>query len=275
MDTFHIIVLALIQGLSEFLPISSSAHLILPSQVLGWPDQGLAFDVAVHVGSLMAVIIYFRSDLMAMINSVLSQLMQREQTSRQKAEALLAWQVVVATIPAVVVAVISKDFIEAHLRSIEVIATTTILFGLLLGWAEIQARKHRQGRVLNFRLALLIGLSQALAFIPGTSRSGITMTSAVLLGLSRTEAARFSFLLSIPVILGSGVFVTRDLIEAGLIIDWGALLLAVAISGLTAWSCIALFLKLVEKIGFMPFVVYRLVLGSVLIAISMGFLTFR
>lgn len=275
MDTFQMIVLALIQGLSEFLPISSSAHLILPSQVLGWPDQGLAFDVAVHVGSLLAVIIYFRRDLIMMINSVLGQLMRQDQTSQQKAEALLAWQVVVATIPAVLVAVISKDFIEANLRSIEVIATTTILFGLLLGWAEIQARKCQQGRVLNFRLALLIGLSQALAFIPGTSRSGITMTSAVLLGLSRTDAARFSFLLSIPVILGSGIFVTRDLIEAGPTIDWGVILLAVAMSGLTAWSCIALFLKLVEKTGFMPFVIYRLVLGAVLIAISMGFVTFR
>lgn len=275
MDTFQLIVLALIQGLSEFLPISSSAHLILPSQVLGWPDQGLAFDVAVHVGSLLAVIIYFRRDLIVMINAVLGQLLRQQQSSQQKAEALLAWQVAVATIPAVLVAIVSKDFIEAHLRSIEVIATTTILFGLLLGWAEIQARKHQQGRVLNFRLALLIGVSQALAFIPGTSRSGITMTAAVLLGLSRTDAARFSFLLSIPVILGSGLFVTRDLIEAGLTIDWGVILLAVAMSGLTAWSCIALFLKLVERTGFMPFVIYRLVLGAVLIAISMGFVTFR
>ena len=273
MDSLKTILLALIQGMSEFLPISSSAHLILPSQVLGWPDQGLAFDVAVHIGSLIAVVFYFRKQLQHMLTACLLQLMQKPLSLEYRQDAELGWKVVLATVPAVLVGLWANGFIEAHLRSIEVIAATTIIFGVLLGWAELQSRRQVLAVELSYRLALIMGFAQTLALIPGTSRSGVTMTVAVLLGLSRTDSAKFSFLMSIPIILAAGLFSLFDLIQMEQAVAWSELALAVLVSGLSAWSCIALFLKLIEKIGFIPFVVYRLVLGAVLIAISAGMLS--
>ncbi|MCG8612308.1 MAG: undecaprenyl-diphosphate phosphatase, partial [Pseudomonadales bacterium] len=199
MDWIQTVVLALIQGLSEFLPISSSAHLILPSQILGWQDQGLAFDVAVHVGSLLAVVLYFRQDVSQLFFAWLKscpQLVTRPAAIAPDGK--LAWMIILATIPAGLAGLVFKDFIEAELRSTMVIAVTTIGFGLLLGFSDRFARSDQGMTSLTWRAALIIGLSQALALLPGTSRSGITMTAALFLGLSRDTAARFSFLLSIP-----------------------------------------------------------------------------
>lgn len=269
MDYLQFVILAIVQGVTEFLPISSSAHLILPSQLLGWEDQGLAFDVAVHVGSLLAVVLYFRKDLIAMAKGWLGAL-PLVGKGMPNEDSVMAWKVVVATIPAVLVAFVLNDFIEQNLRSDAVIAVTTIGFGLLLGYAQYVDNRRSEFLSLSWRIVLLVGVAQALALIPGTSRSGITITMAVLLGVSKTSAARFSFLLSIPLILAAGLFLTLELVSADVAVDWFALLLSTFVSAGSAWLCIALFLRLLDKIGFMPFVIYRLLLGCTIIILSIG-----
>ncbi|NRB37514.1 MAG: undecaprenyl-diphosphate phosphatase [Pseudomonadales bacterium] len=262
MDIFEIIILALIQGVTEFLPISSSAHLILPSQVLGWQDQGLAFDVAVHVGSLVAVMAYFRKDIIQLLLAWCNHVGKQQKT----AESDLAWCVILATIPAVVFGLLVDMFFEDDLRQLWVIATTTIVFGLLLAVADRRGGLNK-GTEITFKIALIIGLFQAIALIPGTSRSGITMTAALFLGLNRETSARFSFLLSIPLILAAGLLKTLELIQSDVPVAWMDIFLGAAFSAVAAYACITLFLAWINRIGFMPFVVYRLILGLALFAV--------
>lgn len=261
MTLFEIIVLAIIQGLTEFLPISSSAHLILPAELLGWRDQGLAFDVAVHLGSLLAVIGYFRHDLVALARGWLGQLLGQGSS----AQGTLAWYLIFATLPAVVVGFIAKDMIEIYARSSAVIAITTIVFGLLLWYADVKAPQQYELSRMRFKTAMLIGVAQVLALVPGTSRSGITMTAGLLLGLTRQSAARFSFLLSIPIILGAGTLSVLDLVAADAAVDWSALGYGVVFSFISAYLCITLFLRWISRLGMLPFVIYRLLLGVVLL----------
>jgi undecaprenyl-diphosphatase len=260
-DLWQIIVLAIVQGITEFLPISSSAHLLLPKEVLGWPDQGLAFDVAVHVGSLLAVMLYFRRDIRAMVAAWLQQLV----TGKSTADSRLAWAVIVGTIPAGICGLLFDDWIEANLRSVAVIAATTIVFGLLLAWADRNAASEE--KTITIPMALGVGVAQALALIPGTSRSGITMTAGLMLGMSREQASRFSFLLAIPLILAAGSLKGVELAQRGADAPWGFIVIGIVVSAVTAYLCIAVFMRLVEKIGFMPFVIYRLALGAVLIGV--------
>ncbi|ABV86294.1 undecaprenyl-diphosphate phosphatase [Shewanella pealeana] len=260
MDTFQVIILALIQGLTEFLPISSSAHLILPAQLLGWEDQGLSFDVAVNTGSLLAVVMYFRREILSMFTAWTGSVVSRKQTDESK----LAWWIILATIPAVIIGFSAKDFIETHFRSIEVIAATTIIFGLLLWWADKMQRQGLNEFQVGWKKALVIGIAQAMALIPGTSRSGATITAALMLGLSREAAARFSFLMSVPVSLGAAILVTKDLLSSGQVIDYQALGLGILVSFIAAYICIHYFLKIISKMGMTPFVIYRLALGAVL-----------
>jgi len=264
MDVFQTVLLALIQGVTEFLPISSSAHLILPAQIFAWQDQGLAFDVAVHFGSLLAVLTYFRKDVRALLLAWVGSLSPSRKTVIS-ADAKLAWMVIVATIPAVSIAALAADFIASDLRSIQVIATTTIVFGLLLGLADVKSRYAQDVVELTWTIAILIGFAQALALVPGTSRSGVTITAAVLLGMSKTEGARFSFLLSIPIILAGSIYSTMELVADKTVFSWLELLIALAVSATSAFLCIGLFMRVLEKIGFMPFVWYRLALGGVLL----------
>jgi undecaprenyl-diphosphatase len=268
MSTLEIIILALLQGLTEFLPISSSAHLILPSQILGWQDQGLAFDVAVHVGTLLAVVLYFRKEVGAMTVAWLGTVNIGPASQETNAESLfngkLAWWILFATIPAGLFGLLGKDLIEEHLRTALVIAATTLLFGFLLGFADIQAGKRKQHKAiekLGIKGAMLIGLAQAIALIPGTSRSGITMTIGLMLGLSRDNAARFSFLLSIPAIAMAGSYLTLKLVLSADVVDWYAMGLGSIIAFISAYACIHYFLILLNKLGMMPFVIYRLILG--------------
>jgi undecaprenyl-diphosphatase len=261
MDFLHIIALALLQGLTEFLPISSSAHLILLPLLTSWEDQGLAFDVAVHVGSLMAVMLYFRKTLWVLTQDWMRSVSQRQLVGESK----LAWAVLLGTIPVGLAGLIFKDGIEMYLRDPLVIAATTIVFGIMLGWADWRGKRLRNESSLTWHDVLFIGIAQAIALIPGTSRSGITMTAGLLIGLTREAAARFSFLLSIPVILLAGGLKTIDLIESPLQIDWSALVWGTSFSMISAYLCIFLFLKMLEKIGMWPFVVYRLVLGTILV----------
>jgi undecaprenyl-diphosphatase len=260
MDTIQVILLALIQGLTEFLPISSSAHLILPAQLLGWEDQGLSFDVAVHIGSLLAVIIYFRNEIAEMFVAWIKSIFKGQHSENSK----LAWWILLATIPAVVLGFAFKGIVETHLRGPGVIAITTVLFGLLLWVGDKMSRNELTEYQTGWRKALMIGFAQALALIPGTSRSGITITAALMLGLNREAAARFSFLMSIPVIAGAALLMGKDIISGQEAVDYHAMGLGVIVSFVAAYTCIFFFLKLISRMGMTPFVLYRLTLGAVL-----------
>lgn len=261
-DWWQAALLALLQGLTEFLPISSSAHLVIPSLILGWQDQGLAFDVAVHVGTLSAVIAYFRRDLAALAVSLLSGARERRANEGCRQVLFLG----VATVPVIMTGFLLNDVIEQHLRTLPVIAATTLVFGLALGLADRVARRGA-ARDMTLPIALAVGLAQAIAPVPGVSRSGVTITAGLLLGLGHQRAARFSFLLSIPVIAGAGLLKGRDLLLLDAPVPWLQLLLAAALAGITAYACIAVFLRLIDRIGLMPFVCYRIALALVLIAL--------
>ena len=262
MDMIEIIILALIQGVTEFLPISSSAHLILPSHVFGWTDQGLAFDVAVHVGSLVAVMGYFRKDVSALLVAWLQHLSKGQKSP----ESDLAWSVILATLPAVIFGLLVDLFFDEALRQLWVIATTTIVFGILLALADRKGYLNK-ATTITIKMAFIIGLFQALALIPGTSRSGITMTAALFLGVNRETSARFSFLLSIPLILAAGSLKTLELMQTNLPVPWLDMALGTGLSAISAYACITLFLAWINRIGFMPFVIYRLFLGLSLFAL--------
>jgi undecaprenyl-diphosphatase len=261
LDILHAVALALIQGITEFLPISSSGHLVLPSLLLDWPDQGLAFDTAVHLGSLLAVVIYFRHDLVSLASKGLSQLVLRKPSE----EGQYAVNLLIASLPILPIGLFSRFFIEDHLRALEVITVATIIFAFALWYAD--RLKHETAQVLTMPRALMIGIAQCLALVPGTSRSGITMTAALMLGFSRTESARISFLISIPTILGAAVLKLWDLMQNPESPDWFALAVGTTVSAIAAFSCITLLLKFIEQIGYLPFVFYRLLLGAVLVAV--------
>ncbi|QKI88523.1 undecaprenyl-diphosphate phosphatase [Thiomicrorhabdus xiamenensis] len=261
LDWLQITVLALIQGLTEFLPISSSGHLILVPQLFGWQDQGLAFDVAVHIGTLSAVVLYFRNDIRLMITDWTRSLITRQPTSNSR----LAWWVILATLPAIAFGFVINNGLEESLRNPLIIAATTIGFGILLWWSDIKGQKIRDEYSLSFKDITVIGFAQALALIPGTSRSGITITAALLVGLTPQAAARFSFLLSIPIILGAGILKLKDLLESAHPVQWQAMIGGTLISAISAYIVIALFLKWINRVGMAPFALYRLALGALLI----------
>lgn len=260
MDWLQAAFLAVIQGLTEFLPISSSAHLILPKEVLGWPDQGLAFDVAVHVGSLLAIVGYFRRQLIDMTLGCVQSLGQRQINEHSQLVLYLA----LATIPAGLAGLAFNDFIVTHFRSAQVIACSTFIFGLTLWWSDHAGQREKVMLDMTWRLALIIGLAQALALIPGTSRSGITMTAALFLGFRRDSAARFSFLMAIPIIALSGAYKTLELLEMATP-QWDLIALGTLLSCLSAYLCIYWFMAAIERIGMLPFVIYRILLALALL----------
>ena len=263
MDGLQALFLALIQGLTEFLPVSSSAHLILPSQLLGWPDQGLAFDVAVHAGTLVAVMVYYRESLTSLLMGLLGS-GDNVSLRRREVSALL-----IATLPSVGIGIAFSDVIDQYLRGIGVIATTTLLFGLLLGVSySYRAAGADEQPISRLDHALVIGLAQALALIPGTSRSGVTITASLFLGYNLATAARFSFLMSIPVIAGALLLMLVKEFEllsssANLAIT----LIAMLVAAVSAYATIAFFVGLVTRVGMMPFVIYRVLLALILFSI--------
>lgn len=258
MDLLHIIVLAVLQGIVEFLPISSSGHLILVPALLGWPDQGLAFDIAVHLGTLIAVVAYFRRDIVVLAYAAFD---------RSARDFTLAWALVLATIPVGLAGLAMADLVDGVLRSPAVVAATTAGFGLLLWVADRLGRGRRSEHELGLGRALLIGVGQALAVVPGTSRSGITMTVGLAVGLSRSAAARFSFLLSIPAIGMAASWESLQLLGSSDPVPWATLALAAVLSGATAFATIALFLRVIERVGMWGFAVYRLGLAAVIVLV--------
>ncbi|MGA0840085.1 MAG: undecaprenyl-diphosphate phosphatase [Pseudomonadales bacterium] len=263
MEWTQVIVLALMQGLLEFLPISSSAHLILPAQLTDWSDQGLTFDIAVHVGTLVAVVTYFRQDLRGYAQGSLQSLVER----RINDDASMVLKLGLATLPIVICGFLIKDWVEVSLRNIPVIATASIVFGLLLWYSD---RRHGTRADVGWRDAAFIGTLQVLSIVPGTSRSGITLTAALLLGMSRAAGARFSFLLSIPTIAGAGLLLIKDAMDSGHETAWAHSFAGAVIAGLSAYACIRAFIALIDRTGMLPYVVYRLLLGTLLLALWGG-----
>lgn len=262
MDYLHALFLAALQGLTEFLPISSSAHLILVPELLGWRDQGLTFDVAVHVGTLLAVLVYLRHTLAAMIKETFATLKGHAATPNT----WLAFWVVCATVPVVAVGYLGGAWIEQNLRGAVTIAAATGLFALVLAWSDHgAARNQKTLPELNARHAVWVGLAQALALIPGTSRSGITMTAMLALGYTRVDAARFSFLLAVPAIAASGTLKTIELSQTAAPVDFGLLSAAVCVAAFVAFLCIRIFIQWVSRVGMMPFVIYRLLLSALIV----------
>ncbi len=251
--------LAIVQGLTEFLPISSSGHLALLSQMAGWRDQGIAFDAAVHLGTLLAIVIYLRQELIDIVAGMLH--------SKDHAAARLGKHIIIASLPVLLIGFLLADWIDANTRGIPVIAATTIVFGLLLGLADWFGKRCRIMSDLRLPQAVMIGLAQVLALIPGTSRSGVTMTAGLALGLERKAAARFAFLLSVPVLTAAGAYSLLKLLsaEAGADYSAGLLIIATVVTAVIAFATISVFMRLVESIGMLPFVLYRLMLGLVLI----------
>ena len=259
METIQTIILAIIQGLTEFLPISSSAHLILISQMSGWSDQGLLVDVALHFGTLLAVIYYFRSEIVQMFEP-------RHFSSAQTLLHSPIGIITIATVPIVIVGGLFNEFIEQNLRSPSIIAVASIFFGILLYFADLKQAKKDEVLELTLLIGLLIGLSQILALIPGTSRSGITITIGLFLGLSRVEALRFSFMLAIPVIAAATILQSIELFVIQLTdINYLHLFLGVFISFIIAFLTIRWFIEFVNRIGMLPFVIYRIFLGLIIL----------
>ncbi len=257
MDLVQILLLALLQGLTEFLPISSSAHLILLPKLIGWPDQGLMFDVAVHLGTLAAVLWYFRTDVKQLTLAWFADVF----TGVRNPHSQLAWAVIVGSMPIILIGFIVYLWFADGLRSPLLIATTTLVFGMLLWWADRAGSRVSDEHSLTIGQALLIGCAQILALIPGVSRSGITITAGLALGLTRKASARFSFLVSIPVILSAGGISFVGLINSPEPVSWSLVGVGMVTAGVTAYFSISFFLALIERIGLTPFVVYRMVLA--------------
>ncbi len=266
MSILHIVVLTLVQGVTEFLPISSSGHLVLVPIFTGWPDHGLIIDVAVHVGTLFAVILYFSRDIIAMLKGVVM-----AARGRKDPYAKLSGLLVLATIPVFAAGYGLKYYGVDGLRSLNVIAWTTLGFGVVLWIADKVGMTLRRVEHLGVSDAIIIGFAQVLALVPGTSRSGITMTAARILGMERSDAARFSMLLSIPTIIGAGALSALDLYRIG---DLHLTVDAIFVAGLsfvTAMVAISFLMTWLRRSSFAPFAIYRIFLGGGLLGLSYGY----
>lgn len=263
MSWLHIVVLAMVQGLTEILPVSSSGHLVLVPSVFGWADQGLAFDVAVHFGTLGAVCLYFRDDIAGLLRGGFMALSGRTESS----ESRLALAIAAGTVPAAVAGLLFADWIAENLRDPMVVVVTLSGYGILLAVADRFGKRNRDMSEIGIRGAVVIGLAQALSLVPGTSRSGVTITAGLMLGFKRQDAAKFSFLLSAPVILLAAIYEGFVLFVHGGGVTFGTLASAALISGIVAFLTIGFFMRFVNAIGLLPFAVYRLILAGVILIV--------
>ena len=270
MEILFAVILGIIQGITEFLPISSSAHLILVPWFFGWKPNGLTFDVSVHLGTTMAVLVFFWRDWVRLAREMWVGCKERKPFGNHYRR--LAWFLVVGTLPAVVVFLVFGEIIETKLRSPILTVFTLVGFGALLLFADRKIGRHREIGTYTWADSLWIGFSQALALIPGVSRSGITITTAMFRNSTRTSAARFSFLLSTPIIVGATVLKTwellRDLgqpIESTMPVPWAVLFMGVVSAAVTGFLCIRFFLRYLQKGSFVPFVIYRFLLAGVVL----------
>ncbi|WP_431040746.1 undecaprenyl-diphosphate phosphatase [Streptomyces sp. P1-3] len=276
MSWFESLILGLVQGLTEFLPISSSAHLRLTAAFAGWHDPGAAFTAITQIGTEAAVIIYFRKDIGRIISAWFRSLTDKRMRSDHDAQ--MGWLVIVGSIPIGVLGLTFKDQIEGPFRDLRLTATTLIVMGIVLGAADrLAARDENGGRhravkqrktlkELSVKDGLVYGLCQAMALVPGVSRSGATISGGLLMGYTREAAARYSFLLAIPAVLASGTFELKDAAESGHV-SWGPTIFATVIAFFVGYAVIAWFMKFISTKSFMPFVYYRILLGVVIFAL--------
>ncbi len=259
MDVLQAIILGLVQGLGEFLPISSSAHLVLVPWLMNWPYSGLTFDIALHVGTLIAVVIYFWKDWL--------RLLHKGFTKPKEREGKLFWYLVLATIPGALIGFLLEDVAETVFRHPVLIACMLILLGVILYVVDRRGKKQIAVDHISLKTSLLIGLSQALAIIPGVSLSGVTMTAALALGMTREGAARFSFLLSAPIILGAALVKAPELAANPSMVD-AAFLTGMAVACLSGLAAIGFLLRYVQTRTFLPFVAYRFIAGALVIGVA-------
>jgi undecaprenyl-diphosphatase len=276
MSWFESLILGLVQGLTEFLPVSSSAHLRLTAAFSGWKDPGAAFTAITQIGTEAAVLIYFRKDIGRIIGAWCKSLFKKE--LRSDPDAKMGWLVIVGSIPIGVLGLTLKDQIEGPFRDLRITATMLIVIGVVMGVADRLAardeadRRHRAPKQrkalenLGVKDGLIFGLCQACALIPGVSRSGATITGGLFMGYKREAAARYSFLLAIPAVLASGLFETKDALESDHV-SWGPTIFATGIASVTGYVVISWFMKFISTKSFMPFVYYRVALGIVIIAL--------
>lgn len=263
MPFLQTLLLSTTQGISEFLPISSSGHLILThhfGEQWGWKDPGLPFDVALHIGSAIAVILYFRKDLFAIIMDSWQAIKNRQHVGASQ----LGVGILIATFPAIAFGLLLKAIGTETFRSVPVVATMLILFALVLGWATLKFKGKRQLESMTLKDFIIIGLMQAIALIPGTSRSGITISAGLFRGLSPATAARFSFLLSLPAILLAGAYESLGMIQSADAIPIFDILLGIVLTAIVSFLCIHFLLELIRRFSLVSFVIYRLLLGGVL-----------
>lgn len=260
MDYLNMLLIAIVQGISEFLPISSSGHLIILPHLTGSADQGPMIDIAVHIGSLLAIMVYFFKDVMGLARGGLSTIGIGKDPHQQR----LFWFIIIGTIPAVIVGVIFKTngFLDGF-RSTHLVAANLIIYGIILGLADHFGKTNRTYDDMTLKDGILVGIAQALALIPGTSRSGVTMSAARMLGFGRVESARFSFLLSIPAVAGAGILIVPDLIDAGTDRIYEALITG-GMTFIAAFVTMAFLMQFLKRASMMIFVVYRILLGLAL-----------
>ena len=258
------IVLGISQGLTEFLPISSTAHTLVVSRLLGWPDPGAAFTAVTQVGTELAVVIYFRNDIARILKAWFASLTRADQ--RTNPDAKMGWYVIIGTIPIGVAGLAFQSSIETTARNLWLVAASLIVMGVLLGLADRFAKHTKTEADLNTKNAILFGLGQALALIPGVSRSGATITAGLAMGYKRDVAARYSFLLAIPAVFASAALTAGD-IATDDFVNWPATIVATIVSFVVGFFVIAGLMKYLQTRTFLPFVVYRIVLGSVLIVL--------
>jgi undecaprenyl-diphosphatase len=269
MSLLEVIVLGIVQGLTEFLPVSSTAHLVLIPQLLGWPDPGLSFDIALHVGTLAAVLIYFFRDWLQIIGAGFGLKWGSDPSLRSNR--MLLWLLIVGTIPAGIAGLLFQKQADTTLRTPIVIGISMVFIGLFMWWADGAGRGHKEIRHLSMIDSVMVGLGQALAVIPGVSRSGITISCGLLRHLDREAAARFSFLLSTPIILGAAAKDAWDLFrhQGGVPHDMQvAFAVGIIVSGITGCATIAFFLNYLRRRSLNVFVAYRVIFGIIVIALA-------
>ncbi|SED08051.1 undecaprenyl-diphosphatase [Nocardioides exalbidus] len=270
-DLLKAVVLGIIQGLTEFLPISSSAHLRIFPELFGWGDPGAAFTAVIQIGTELAVLIYFRKDIWRIGNAWVRSLFRAEH--RGTLDARMGWYVIIGSLPIVVLGVLLKDVIERDFRNLWIVGCTLIVLGIVLGIADRVGRTDRTIKKITLKDAVLMGVAQAMALIPGVSRSGATISMGRLLGFDREAATRFAFLLAIPAVVGAGIFELKDIPNGHNDFGWGPTIVGTVVSFVVGYAAIAWLLRYVSTRSYTPFVVYRILLGAgVLILLGVGVL---
>jgi undecaprenyl-diphosphatase len=265
-DLLQAVFLGVLQGLTEFLPISSSAHLRIVPDLLGWGDPGAAFTAVIQIGTELAVLIYFRHDLWRIGSTWVRSLYRPEY--RGHLDARMGWFIIIGSLPIVILGILLKDTIEQDFRSLWIIGTTLIVLGLILGIADRVSADRLQIKDMRLRDAVLMGVAQSCALVPGVSRSGATISMGRFLGYEREAATRYAFLLAIPAVVGAGVFELKDIPNGDNTYGWGPTIVATVVSFIIGYAAIAWLLRYVTTHSYLPFVIYRVVLGTLTLALA-------